>query len=412
MSEYINNHKMRREKLLELALGLLEGKRQPAFVKAFDDVLQAVIPRDVVFLVDGMVKSGAEMEPLKKAVSQVINLMHLPLQPDEKRMWEQCPFLNSMVLENEEADRRMKDIKQLVKTINVSGIEKEQMNLLKEQIRLKLRALEPYEKHYIRKENILFPYLEKVWEDFRCLNVMWSLHDDVRVGLKVLDELLVDKQMDLEEFNYAIGTLYFSVFPLIYREENILFPVAFEELPEKAWEEMLEQSAEIGYAFIDPPTAIEGKREKAGDTPGADKETDKGFIDFGTGRVSLDQATAIFDHLPMDVTFVDAQDEVRCFNNSKSRHFPRSKAIIGRKVQNCHPPESIDVVNRIVETFRNGTRDLETFWIEMKGKFIYIRYFAVRDDAGKYLGTLEVSQDVTEIRALKGEKRLLHAEPD
>ena len=315
--------------------------------------------------------------------------------------------MNSLVLENQELESRMKAIKQLVKTINVEGIEEEQFQQLKADIRKKLAGLAEIEKHYSRKENILFPYLEKEWTDFRCLQVMWSLHDDVRVGLKLLDELLGDFDMSMEEFNYAIGTLYFSIYPLIYREENILFPVAYEELKETSWDEMLDQSADIGYAFIDPPTITKENDGLQGMEAGKGNQRESTDLNLGTGYLSVDQICGAFDHLPVDITFVDEKDEVRYFNNSKNRHFPRSKAIIGRKVQNCHPPESLDIVNRIVETFRNGSKDSESFWIQMKGKFIHIQYLAVRDTDGNYMGTLEVSQDVTEIRGLKGEKRLL-----
>jgi DUF438 domain-containing protein len=217
--------------------------------------------------------------------------------------------------------------------------------------------------------------------------------------------------MSIEEFNYAIGTLYFSVYPLIFREENILLPVAFDELPEEAWAEMLGQSADIGYAFI-RPDGQKPKEENAAPLKPVSENSSlmKGFIDLGTGTISVEQIKMIFNNLPLDITFVDDKDEVCYFNDSKTRHFPRSRAIIGRKVQNCHPPESIDVVNRIMDSFRNGTRDCESFWIETKGKFLHIRYFAVRDEAGQYLGTLEVSQEVTEIRGLEGEKRLLSEE--
>lgn len=408
MSEFINNTQLRREKLLELATGMLDGKRQAEFVSQFNDAIGAVTPRDVIFVVDGMVKTGAEMEVLKKAVSQVLNLMHLALQPEEKNMWAECAFLNAMVRENREVEGRMTAIKQLVKTINIKDIEENQLQFLKTEIRNKLRDLWEIERHYIRKENVLFPYLEKAWADFRCLQVMWSLHDDVRVGFKLVDELLADESMSLEEFNYAIGTLYFSVYPLLYREENILFPVAYEELPEESWEEMLEQSDEIDYAFIAPPKAKTG-RIIAGVTTTGDKEPHKenGKFDLDTGLLSLEQIMALFDHLPVDMTFVDENDEVCYFNNSKERHFPRSRAIIGRKVQNCHPPESLEIVNRIVGSFRTGEKDSEAFWIQMKGKFIHIRYYAVRDRDNKYLGTLEVSQDITGIKALEGEKRLL-----
>lgn len=411
MSEYMNNTQQRRLKLLELATGILEGRRQAAFVSQFDDAVEAVTPRDVIFVVDGMVKTGAAMETLKKAISQVLNLMFKALQPDEKNLWEDRPFLNAMIRENMELEQRMKAIKQLVKTINVKDIDDAQLQFLKDEIRRKLSELWPVERHYLRKENLLFPYLEKIWPDFRCLQVMWSLHDDVRVGFKLLDELLAEEDMSLEEFNYAIGTLYFSIYPLIYREENILFPVAYDELPVESWTEMQAQSEGIGYAFIDLPEVV-AAADKADGMPRETKNTrfKNGKMDLGSGHLSVEQIVALFDHLPVDITFVDAADEVCYFNQSKERHFPRSPAIIGRKVQNCHPPESLDVVNHIVDSFRSGEKDSESFWIQMKGRFIHIRYFAVRDSSRKYLGTLEVSQDVTGIRSLEGEKRLLDHE--
>lgn len=412
MSNYINNTTLRRESLLELATGILQGKRQAEFVRQFDEVIEAVTPRDVVYVVDGMVKTGAEIEVLKKAVSQVLNLMYQVLMAGERNMWENCLFLNAMVLENQQMEIRMKALKQLVKTINVKGIEEEQLQFLKSEIRKKLNQLREFENHYIRKENLLFPYLEKAWSDFRCLQVMWSLHDDVRVGLKLLDELLGKEDMNMEEFNYAIGTLYFSIYPLQYREEAILFPVAYEELPKEAWNEMLEQSAEIGYAYIDfPEMELKGGRS-AGYVKNNKKHGETGIFDLGTGSVNLEQIIGIFDHLPVNLTFVNENDEVCYFNNTKDRHFPRSLAIIGRKVQNCHPPESLEVVNRIVESFRTGEKDSESFWIQMKEMFIHIRYFAIRDAGGTYRGTLEVSQDITAIKKLEGEKRLLDEEPD
>ena len=116
---------------------------------------------------------------------------------------------------------------------------------------------------------------------------------------------------------------------------------------------------------------------------------------------------AIFNHLPVDITFVDADNTVKYYSSPKHRIFPRTKAIIGRKVQNCHPPESVGVVERIVEAFRSGEKDEANFWIQMGPKFVLIRYFAVRDEQGTFMGTLEVSQEISELRALEGERRLL-----
>lgn len=403
MSEFIDNNSLRKQRLLELALGILDGQRNADFVKQFDNYIEQATPRDMIFIVDGMVKTGAEMEVLKKAVSQVINLSYSSLKPENRRDWSKCTFLHLMVKENEEMELRMKAMKQLVKSINIKDIDPEQFQQIKSDIRSLLSELVAFDVHYQRKENLLFPYLEKKWTDFGCLQVMWSLHDDVRVGLKVLDELLAEEEMNLDEFNYAIGTLYFSVYPLIYREENILFPVAFEELDKGSWDEMLMQSDDYGYVFIDPPE----NQQDQGQKKTRRKKTPDGFINFPTGKINLEQIEKIFDHLPVDITFVDDQDEVRYFNSAKNRHFPRSTAIIGRKVQNCHPPESIDIVTQIIESFRDGSRDEEAFWINMKGKFIHIRYFAVRDDAGNYMGSIELSQDITQIKKLEGEKRLI-----
>jgi DUF438 domain-containing protein len=115
----------------------------------------------------------------------------------------------------------------------------------------------------------------------------------------------------------------------------------------------------------------------------------------------------LLKHLPLDVTFVDEHDTVRYYSGTPDRIFPRSPAVIGRRVQNCHPSGSVHIVNRILDSFRQGKQDVAEFWISLGGKFVHIRYFAVRDAAGAYKGCLEVSQDATAIRNLQGEKRLL-----
>jgi len=129
-----------------------------------------------------------------------------------------------------------------------------------------------------------------------------------------------------------------------------------------------------------------------------------------SGRLNLKQLTGIFATLPVDITFVDADDRVVFFSEGQARIFARSKAILGRKVQNCHPPNSVHVVERILEDFRSGKQDVAEFWIQFKGKMVHIRYFAVREEDGGYLGTLEVTQNVSPIRELSGERRLLQYE--
>ncbi len=165
------------------------------------------------------------------------------------------------------------------------------------------------------------------------------------------------------------------------------------------WDDMLQQSSDTGWCYIDPPSEPLFKHETV-----FEKDCK---INLGTGSLTTEQLILLFNNLPVDITFVDENDEVCYFSGIKHRIFPRSKAIIGRKVQNCHPPESVHMVTNIVNAFRSGLKDHADFWIQMKERFIHIRYFAIRDELGRYKGTIEVSQDVTEIRQLEGERRLL-----
>jgi len=138
--------------------------------------------------------------------------------------------------------------------------------------------------------------------------------------------------------------------------------------------------------------------------PAANK---KRLLQFDTGTLSEDEIEAVFDTLPIDVTFVDKEDTVRYFSKSKDRIFVRTKAVIGRKVQHCHPQKSVHVVNEIVESFKSGKKNVAEFWIQKGDRLVYIRYFPVRNKDGKYMGTVEVTQDITDIRKIRGEKRLL-----
>ena len=139
----------------------------------------------------------------------------------------------------------------------------------------------------------------------------------------------------------------------------------------------------------------------------AEKEMKENYIQFPTGELTLEQTELVFNHLPVDITFVDENETVRFFSTPKHRIFPRTASIIGRKVQNCHPPESVDVVNKIIASFKKGEKDNASFWFHMGPQFVLIQYFAVRDKENIYRGVLEVSQEISEIQSLKGDRKLL-----
>ena len=175
-------------------------------------------------------------------------------------------------------------------------------------------------------------------------------------------------------------------------------------MTEYEWKDTRQQFEELGYCSFTPKSASMpiGRKETQ-----VVKSDTQGMVAFQAGGLSREELEGMLDSLPVDITFVDKEDRVRYFNQSKDRLFPRAKAIIGRPVQLCHPQKSVHIVSRIVEGFRDGSRDVPEFWINLQGKLAHIRYFAVRDINGEYLGTLEVTQDITDVKKLEGEKRLL-----
>ncbi len=404
MSEYINNTEDRINDLIAYAKGILQGERGADLYDEYKEVLEKVNPSDVVIVVDELVKTGEEMSDIKRAVNKILNIFYESVKQHGKSTAEEGSFMYYLMAENGEMEKRMKALKTKIKAVFSQKDKIGELQKRKEILKSKFIELQEYEKHNLKKENILFPYFEKLYPDHLCVNVMWSMHDDARTSLKKLIANLDRDQPSLNEFNQEIGKLYFAVLPVIFREEYILYPICQKVIKQEIWDEMLEQSKEIGFAFVPGPQTFHKDEKKA-----EMKELiSDSLIDLDTGKLNIEQIINLFNHLPVDITYVDENDEVRYFSNPKNRHFTRSKAIIGRKVQKCHPHESIDVVNKIVESFRSGKKDSESFWIQIKGRLILIQYFAIKDENGNYKGVAEVSQDVTDIRKLEGEKRLMN----
>ncbi len=271
-------------------------------------------------------------------------------------------------------------------------------SVLKEALFAGFREIEKVGQYYLIKENILFPVIEKYVPEFRCLSVMWSFHDDIRRNIKEIIDELQKKEPDLKRFNRLAGDIFFNIYAIRFREERILFPVIQSFIPENELKLLIPEAIETGFPFWQPEYPQELQESIT---------TEENKINLETGNLTVEQIKLLFNHLPVDITFVDENDKVVYFSSPQKRIFPRSKAVIGRDVHNCHPPESVHVVEQIVNAFRNGKKDVASFWINMKGQQLLIQYFPVRDEAGKYRGIVEVSQEITGIRQLQGEKRLL-----
>jgi DUF438 domain-containing protein len=281
-----------------------------------------------------------------------------------------------------------------------------------------LEKISGIDNHYLRKENELFPVLERHGITGPS-KVMWGVHDEIRAQSKGARASL--SAGSLEEAAKAGTSLARAVIEMVYKENKILLPLAQQTLSYPEWAEVRRGEDELGYAFQKPSAPFpEGDRvsPKAGSgialpivsaAPPAPlpEVADQGYVDLGTGRLSLEQVDMLLRHLPIEISFVDADGFVRYYSETEERLFPRTPGAIGRHVENCHPPKSLHMVKEILLKFAEGQREVAEFWTEIQGKFIHIRYFAVRNPAKEYLGCLEVTQDVTGIRALEGERRLL-----
>ena len=410
MSEYINNRSKRVENLFSFCIGIINKENGKELIEKHQFSIDRLTPHDVIEVVDKLVKTGINTDIIKKNIGKILNVFYKPITKYPWEKPEKGHFLYYLMMENRAIEQILDKIKVSLKLINKKSKQNEDFIDEYKIMRTNLLSLSGFIPHYDKKENILFPYIEKKWDDYRCVQIMWSFHDDIRRNLKSLEQIL-KKEPDLKELNREIAVLFFLIVPIIFREESILFPVVLETMSAKEFVEMNQMNAEIGYVYDvkADKTDIENFRQLAEteiDNNLNKKKLDQ-LVDLATGMLIPEQIKIMLNTLPLDITYVDENDVVKYFSSPKDRFFTRSNAIIGRKVQNCHPPESIHVVTQIVDSFKSGEKEEANFWIQMKGKFILIRYFALRDESGKYKGTLEVSQDITEIKKLDGEQRLL-----
>ncbi len=376
------------EGLLQFSKGMIEGEDGKALISKYQYALDKITPSLMIKMENKQLTSGISPAKIKKSIEKMMNVFHEHLK---NYKWEK-PGEGHPIYYYMQENRELEKLLDLIKeSLAAKDFKK---------VKFLLPKLAEIENHYIRKENILFPYLERIWEDYLPLQVMWSLHDDIRNKLKILQDLTNNSDDFTPKFIEEIGELFFLMYGMIFKEELVVFPKAMETIKAKeTWDKIQNLSEELGYSYIEAP-----QNEKP-------NSRSNGFTDLfwkvETGELDFKQIDLLLNHLPIDITFVDENDEVRYFSRAKDRFFPRSPAIIGRKVHNCHPPESVHIVEKIISEFKKGNRNEAKFWFHMKGKFILIRYFAMRDEAGNYKGVLEVGEDITEINQISGEQRLL-----
>lgn len=271
--------------------------------------------------------------------------------------------------------------------------------------------LSTVEKRFVRKENQLFPFLElRGWTN--PSQNMWSFHDTIRDMFRLVRKNLEDKDPLAAKENMVY--IEENLHRLLNVEYNILFARALELLKEEDWIKMRQGEDEIGWMLSSPPPTYPNESGYVHPSMDTSIRTDVVFDEkaqhYDEGYMTIEQVNLLLKTLPIDITFVDEYDKVIFYNRGEERVFPRSAGIIGREVKFCHPPKSVGTVLKIVEAFRAGTQNEANFWFNYRGRLIYVRYFAVRDAQKNYKGVIEMSQDITDIKLIEGERRLLEWE--
>lgn len=409
MSKQIDNSRYRKAKLKELILKLHSGESQESVKEQLVESLGTIPYGEVVEVEQELVEDGLPLEEVLRLCDIHSAVLGGNVDLSASKAIPAGHPVDVLVEENKALAAVIDDTSAVLSSLNEKSDTEVQSTLL--ELTGLFNQLIDVDKHYQRKEYLLFPYLEKTGITGPP-KVMWGKHDEIRGLLKGSIEILKTAGISQDELVAAaeivLQPAVNGAAEMIVKEEEILFPMLMDALSDADWYEVQEQSLEIGYCLYDPPT----EWVPAGIEIGGLDEIEKqgSHIQLPSGGFSVKELLAIMNTLPVDVTFVGPDDRVKYFSQSRDRIFPRTRAILNRDVRHCHPPASAHIVDKILEDFKSGKQGQAPFWINVGGRLIHIAYFALRNDEGEYLGTLEVSQDLTGYRELEGEQRILSYE--
>lgn len=404
MSELINNRERRIEELKGIIRLLHAGAPADEVRGQLREIVRETDATEIAAMEQSLIADGMPVEEVRSMCdlhSQVLREFVVP----SSAVSEVPPGhpIDTFRRENEAILAAVARLREALGALAAAGTAD-----ARSRARVAANELFDVEKHYRRKEDLLFPFLEK-HGIVGPSKVMWSKDDEARGLLKALAEALAVEEATTEEWSLVVETVggpaAGAIAEMVSKEELVLLPLALGTLSADEWGLVHAESPRIGWCLVPPR---EGWMPPLPSFPADALSLPAGrAVALPSGHLTIEQLQGILEALPVDLTFVDADDRVAFFSEGPDRVFSRTRAILGRRVQHCHPPKSVDVVERILADFRAGTQSVAEFWLELHGRFVHVRYFAVRDAKGAYAGCLEVTQDVTRIRALTGERRLL-----
>ncbi|MGE4571684.1 MAG: PAS domain-containing protein [Candidatus Izemoplasmatales bacterium] len=371
---------------------LIESTRTEEKVKVFREFekdIEEMTPLDMFYLHNYGDKTDLSINEIKSTANKFVNVFYKGLEKYSRDF--NHILLKKLFDENQKMEEHLNVLKEYYKSKDIKKYKDELLEGFKKCLEFELK--------FIKFENIIFPQLEHKLPSTKPFEVLWSLHDDARSQIKdlikLLEKDLVDERLIIEK----IGAYYYLVFGINQKERLIIMPLLEELHTEAELNALYNECIDYGFVFMGEQSKIKVNIPTIDENQFVYKSI--------TGQLSQLELSLILNKIPIDITFVDKDDKVTYFNDRKERHFPRNPSVIGRLVKHCHPPKSVHIVEEIVNDFRNNRRDSAEFWIEIRGVFLYIIYYALRDQQGQYQGVLEVSQDVSHIRSLQGQKRLL-----
>ncbi len=384
----------RQDKLKELILRLHDDEDPEQIKQEFNEHFGSVSAKEISEIEKALMNEGLEVEAIMKLCNVHAAVMGQSVQQihtkDNEHEHQGHPI---QVLKNENAAINMLlvQIEDRIKANDLDALKK------------LAEKLWEIDKHYLRKENSYFSLMEK-YGFTAPPKVMWGVDDEIRDLIKTFRKNLDEGRIE------GYDEMAFEIREMIFKEEEIMIPMIMEDFTLNDWKAIEEESDSMGYTLIQPPverwepnralTFVERyKKDQAKQV--VSHET----INFKTGQLSYEQLVKVLDHLPLEVTFIDDTDTFRYFNESEHKYFPRTMSALGRHVLNCHPPKSQHIVTELLTDFRMGRKDKETLWFNKGDLFLVVTYVALRDDTGKYIGTLEYVQEASNIRQMEGDRR-------
>lgn len=406
MSELINNSQQRKELLKHMILELHEGQAPEQVRKRLTELLKSIPYDEVVEVEQELISEGLPVEEVLRLCDIHTEVLDGHIDQSGAKDIPAGHPVDTFKKENRELEKVADELKTLFGKLDQTKPDELKKWLI--DVHGRFNSLMDVDKHYLRKEYLLFPFLEQHGIDGPP-KVMWGKHDETRVLLKnAIEAVSIHEGVTIEELSMVVDVVLNpavqAVLDMIMKEEEILLPMSMDTLTDEEWYQVLQQTPEYGFCLFDPQDKWRPEGMATSDVQyGVD-----GTVRLPTGSFSVNELASLFVTLPIDLTFVDKNDKVKFYSHGPNRIFSRNRAILGRDVRMCHPPGSVHIVDKIIDDFKSGRESSAAFWINFQGRFIYIEYYAMRSEQGEYLGTVEFTQDLTKLRKLEGEQRLLN----